>query len=265
MYDFHVHIIPNLIGDDGARTEEVSRRMLSQESEMGFEAAIAVSHLIPGEAYEPRESLLSKAAALSTGTFRLYAAHECYLTPHLPEIIRQRRAATLGGRYVLIELPMTGWIPDVHAHLKKIMDLGLTPVVSHPERCAGISEKPDRALELLHLGMFFQLNIGSLGDLSSASGRTAEWLLKHRCYHVAGTDAHSDGHRSPCLSKELKVLKTLVDDPYFSLLMQENAKRVIAGDGLRDCFDRIWEAEDVEVRPGACKIGRSLKKFLKRH
>jgi protein-tyrosine phosphatase len=262
MYDFHIHLLPNLVGDDGAKTIEISRHMLDQLVKTGFTAAISVCHLIPGEAYESKESLLKKAAAISTDTFRIYAAHECYLTPVLPEILKGGWAATISGKYVVIELPMTEWIPEINILMQEILNLGLIPVICHPERNSCISVDPNRALELLHLGVLFQLNLSSLRDLSSASGRTSQWLLKHKGYHVAGTDAHSDQWRSPRMTKELKTLKALVDETYFNLLMLENTERILSGFLAKDYFDGIWRADDFEYGQRGSKIIHNLKKFF---
>ncbi|SCZ76049.1 tyrosine-protein phosphatase [Acidaminobacter hydrogenoformans] len=259
MYDFHAHMLPNLLGDDGPKSKEISQRMISQASETGFSDVIAVSHLIPGEAYEPCASLVEKAAAQSTLELRLHGAHECYLMPELIKIIKNREAAVIGGRYILVELPMTNWMPNTLTILMDILSLGMTPVISHPERCEGIEREPDRALELLHIGAKLQLNLDSLKDKKSYKGRVALWLLKHRAYHVVGTDAHSDRRRSPLMSDELVTLKTLVGAVYFNFLLRGNPERMLRGADAVDGFDGIWEADDIETNQGTWDLHAKRK------
>jgi len=72
-------------------------------------------------------------------------------------------------------------------HFTKLLEKGLTPVITHPERNPIMQRTPQRILQWVELGLRNSGNRSSAltGQWGEAAWRTAEWLLKRDAVHVA--------------------------------------------------------------------------------
>lgn len=198
MYDLHSHLLPKIPGDDGAKSYDMAYQMARQSLRTGFSHVIATSHFVAGEPFGRREDLQAASRAISKFLLgkgmplEIIPAHEAYLTPELITHVKSREVILIGNRYLLLELPMTGWLRETFSLLAEMNALGIKIIIAHPERCAAIQENPDLAVEIIESGAYLQLNLGSLKYTNTLSGRTALKLLKYNMYHFIGTDAHSD-------------------------------------------------------------------------
>lgn len=251
MFDFHSHILPNVPGDDGARSFDMARNMARQSADAGFTNVLATSHFVPGEPFGKRSELLNMARAFmnvinkNEKLINIVPAHEVYLTPEIMTYIRNSDILLISNKAVLIELPMTEWLKETLRLITEIQDLGIRVIVAHPERCAAVAEDPECAIDLIDCGAFLQLNLASLRNPKSKTGRAARALLKYQAYHFVGTDAHNHSSRSPLMQHELELLKLLTTPEYFELITKTNPDNAFRGFGFYNHFnDKMADFKD---------------------
>ena len=88
---------------------------------------------------------------------------ENHLDEALPAEIEVGRALTMnGGRYILIEMPFFGRPAYIERTLDAVMDMGLTPVLAHPERIEAFQHEPDTLARFVGRGMLSQITSGSV-------------------------------------------------------------------------------------------------------
>lgn len=207
MLDLHVHVLPGI--DDGPRTMEDALALARALAEDGIEHIVATPHIYPGvfdnsatrigEAFDEFQVAVSDAGIDLTMTW----AAEVRICPEVLDWIELRRLPMLNGSLVgpstaLIELP-DGQIPVGTDKLMGMMlDLGITPLMAHPERNKAVMEQSTRLEALRRLGCKFQVTAGSLlGDFGSRAQTTAQKLLDAGWVDVIATDSHNRSSRRP--------------------------------------------------------------------
>jgi protein-tyrosine phosphatase len=268
MYDIHSHLLPNVPGDDGASSHDMTYRMARQSLNAGFSHVLATSHFIAGEPYGKREDLIISARVISKFLqtkgmdLQIVPAHEAYLMPELIHHIKKGEVILIANRYLLLELPMSGWMSETFSLIADLQELGIKIIIAHPERCSAITEKPELAVELIDSGAYLQLNLGSLKSPSSSTGRTARKLLKYKMYHFVGSDAHNDTKRSPQVGDSLEIMKSLTSQDYFERLTRLNPERAFKGFEVDNSFDETWSSFEDAKLSAAVMLKESFWKRL---
>ena len=105
--------------------------------------------------------------------------------------VARERAVTLNGsRYILVEFPRQVAAPTVEHALALVLEIGLVPVVAHPERyrCC----RPDLARRWKELGALLQLD-GPTLFMPRTRGVRARELMAHGLGDIIAADNHGDG------------------------------------------------------------------------
>ena len=191
MIDYHCHILPGC--DDGAATVAESLEMARLLAAAGFREVCCTPHCIRGSYDNTPEQVrtavvfLQKELDRAGIAVRLQPGMEYYLDEYfldLPEL------QTLGDSdLVLVEAPGQANPKAVQAGLEKVLALGLTPLVAHPERSEIFLSSP-APLASRH-EVLLQGNLGSFtGFYGPQVQRCAYDLLRVGSYTVVGSDAH---------------------------------------------------------------------------
>ncbi len=222
MIDIHSHLLPGV--DDGARTFEVSARVLARFAADGVEAVVCTPHLLASQVGSApierhREILaelrnhLPEAPALLLGWEIMLDVPGADLTP---------RWLGLGGsRAVLVEFPRTGIPPRALAEFRRLRASGIVPVLAHPERYVGCSASHVR--EWRSAGVAIQCDAAIFGGDGSVS-RLARTLLLEGLIDCIASDNHGD-RRSLAVAREW--LLDLGADEAAELLTAVNPGRLI--------------------------------------
>ena len=174
-------------------------------------------------------SLLSRANI----SLEIQSGAEHFLTPELVTQIESKHAPLLGeGPYILIELPFGDrplYAGDV---LKRIMALGIRPVLAHPERYNWVQHDPSAIMPLLEANVTLQCTAASiLGHYGSRVQRTAEQLFHWGAYQLVGSDLHRPGQPRRLLDMERAVFDLSGEHTAWTLF-HENPNRVLNGEPL---------------------------------
>lgn len=196
--DFHSHILPGL--DDGATDLDNSVALASAMSDWGFERITCTPHItnkfrntpdMIRAAFEQLQEILYVRGV----DVELKMSAEYRLVPETwPEVLEKNWLMPIEDRFVLMELPIFNPedIKDIKPleEFKKVISLGLTPLLPHPERYFYLSEK--ELMSYLEAGVRIQSNYGSLAGLyGDKAQQNARSLVDQGLVSYYGTDMHN--------------------------------------------------------------------------
>ena len=237
MIDLHTHILPYF--DDGARSPAEAVAMARLAAGDGISHLVGTPHIISLIGLERRQNALP----LSTRDLQrqldsegipvtIIPGAEVHMADALVDAVKSGSPFTIGGkgRHVLLEPPF-GPLPRQAPDLvKRLAKRGITAIIAHPERCAGIREDPRLMEQLAEAGALAQITADSLLlDPRDPSRITAELLLKHGLAQFIASDAHDPLDRPPQLSRAFAAAVALLGDEPARRLVLDNPRLVIEG------------------------------------
>lgn len=233
MIDMHAHILPGI--DDGAKDTKETLLMLKEAREAGFTDVLATSHYVEGK-YEfnkvDREYIINaitKKIEEENINIKIHVGAEGYITNNLPELIEKKVIPTLANsRYILFELPMRAKIMNVEDIIIRIHELGLIPIIAHPERYEIVKDNPNIVARWIELGALMQSNYGSI--LNAYGNKNKETLLKllnADAVHFLGTDTHYKGGFYTQMNTIKSLLIKEIGEEKLDVLSYKNPKKVL--------------------------------------
>lgn len=196
VIDLHTHILPGV--DDGARSLEEARGMALEAAREGVSVLAATPHV--------RDDYPTTAEMMEEGVAELRADFveqgipvdvlpgaeiDIGLLWALPPEELRRMTLAQTGRYLLLEMPYRGWPVALDSAVTRLVEMGITPLLAHPERNPEVQDRPERLRRLVEAGALAQVTAGSLkGGLDRASQAAAIRLLELGLTHVLASDTH---------------------------------------------------------------------------
>ncbi len=235
MIDLHCHILPGL--DDGPGTDEEALEMCRIAWEDGIRQVVAMPHTLNGVYYNDGQTVLKAVEALnrmlqgrSLG-LEILPGSDVRVDPGLKALLRDGRVMSINntGKAVMLELPDYFPPGPMARFLEALLDEGILPVLSHPERCAQFR---DRGLlrEMVGLGAVTQVTAMSLtGEFSREIQGVTRSFLEEGLVHVIASDAHSGRHRPPVLSRAVAVASEVLGEEAARALVLDNPRAIIRG------------------------------------
>ena len=206
MIDLHCHLLPGV--DDGSRSVEQSVRVLTSMQESGVSAVCLTPHHTVGNVSrgipEAHDTAFAALSAAAPAGITLHRGVELMLDrPVTPEIRDRREIRIAGTRYILVEFSRLTALPSISNALYQIVQLGLIPLLAHPERYAACSTEAVRHWK--SLGAIMQVDATTLLT-ARGRGRRARDLLAAGLADIIAADNHGDdrllgaGYRFLCES-----------------------------------------------------------------
>ena len=196
--DFHSHILPGL--DDGARDLDDSLMLASAMKGWGFERVYCTPHINAlyrntPESIRPAFEQLQEALSTHNIDLDIRMSAEYRLVPETwPDVLEKGWLMPIEDKYILMELPISrrSEMKNISPmeEFRKIVSMGLTPILPHPERYGYLSH--DELLEFVDIGVKIQCNYGSLAGLyGHEAEEIAGSLVKEGIVSFFGTDMHN--------------------------------------------------------------------------
>ncbi len=231
MIDLHNHLLPGV--DDGARSVAQSLRVLATFANQGVGAVCLTPHLLASDAAGGRPAAhdLAYAALLAAAptTPRLHRGAEIMLDRPLPPSVARQRAVTLNGtQFVLVEFTRMVTFQTAAAALAHVVEIGLTPVLAHPERYACCT--PEVVRRWRALGAVMQVD-GTTLATSRGRGARARALVAEGLADILAGDNHGDD-RSLATAREF--LREHGGAVQAGLLLDVNPAAILAGGNLEE-------------------------------
>ncbi|MBI5118036.1 tyrosine protein phosphatase [Candidatus Poribacteria bacterium] len=218
---------------------EESLAMCRMAAEDGAVAIVVSPHMFNDAYNVTREDILRGVALLQR---RLQAENvrltirpgaDVRVVPDLDGLLRQGLVMTLGnsGKYLLVELPQDVLPMGLSQLLFSIQLLGITPIISHPERILDVQEDPSVMIEFVEAGNMVQLTAASItGDLGDRPQKCAFALISGRLAHLVASDAHSIHGRPPGLSQAAARMQKLLPPEEVEDILFHRPLRILAGE-----------------------------------
>ena len=243
MVDIHAHILPGL--DDGSDRTLTSLRMAELAVRSGVTDLIATPHSNQRGRFEnyASESLtaqfhrLKEAVSREKLDLRLHLGMEVYATSDLTQLYRDGMLLTLAGsRYLLMEFNFHDDAYYMERVLRDVLDLGVTPILAHPERYQALQALPDIMVDWVRCGVHLQINKGSLsGFFGRESFRLAVTMLEHDLASFVASDAHRADQRTPVLLDTYRWIASHYSEHLADRLLRRNPERVLRNEPLLEC------------------------------
>lgn len=216
MIDVHTHILPGL--DDGAKTPEISLKMLRMERDQGVDTVVLTPHFYryrerPEWFFERRmksclqlrEYLQEQVDEAEIETLpNLVLGCEVAWVPNLAEWDCLPELCIGNTKNLLLELPFTPWNDMLSRQIYDLMGkTGITPVIAHLERYLKI-QPWERVAEILSLGVPVQISADAFLKLftrKNSFNALTQWA------HIVASDCHDTDKRLPCLGPAMEIIQ----------------------------------------------------------
>ncbi len=236
LIDLHTHILPGL--DHGSADWDETMAMARIAAADGIAVLAVTPHVnfefpnAPGVIREATSEFRERLAAVGV-PLDARVGGDYHLTPEL--LAQADGIITLGdnGCYFLLEFPATVVPPNALDILRRFIERGLRPVITHPERNPHLAARPKLLEEMVKAGCLIQVTAGSLtGLFGPPTRKAAETILRAGLCHLVASDAHWATERSPLLSPALFVMRELIGPAAAERIMFANPQRVLRGEPL---------------------------------
>jgi protein-tyrosine phosphatase len=256
MVDIHCHILPGL--DDGADKMETSIQMAEAAIADGVTHVVGTPHANSHYKFdlERNRQLRDELQAAIGNRLTLATGCDFHLNfENLQDLEKNPHKYTINQKnYLLVEFADFSIPPSMDDTMHRLHLMGLSPIITHPERNAMLRTKPERMYRWLHQGSYVQITAQSITGRfgSSAQQRAEQWLDEDRVHFIA-SDAHNLTGRPLQLRAAYDVVAERRGEDVAKALFRENPLAAFEGRSLP------YEPEPVD--PSA-KPYRKRKRFF---
>lgn len=237
IVDVHSHILPNV--DDGAGNLQEAISMIQMEYEQGVRKIILTPHYRRGYFEVSREKVRNQFRELSAQLeqieleMQLYLGCEFYRQNEIVRLVESDRSFRMAdSRYVLLEFMPTDLADTIVRYTVELLINGYRPVIAHVERYQAFRDEK-LIQRLVNSGAYLQVNAGSIiGQNGWNKKRFCKKLLREKCVHFVGSDAHNMRSRVPCMGACAEYLKKKIGQEETKRLLSRNPEMMLSGEFL---------------------------------
>jgi len=206
-------------------------------AEDGVQIVVATPHVYD-EAGRPEPEVIRQLTAQLNVlleqeglNLRVLPGAEVRTATDLVEEVKAGRVLTIGdlGKYLLVELPPSGYPVFATELFFRLQLVGITPIVAHAERVDTFRTTPKLLEEFVTRGYPMQVNAGCLaGREGPAVHALALRLIRRGAATLIGSDGHDSRDRKPLLSVAQRALRH--DPALFRRLTHDNPLELLKGE-----------------------------------
>ncbi len=235
--DIHSHIFPGV--DDGSPDMEESLRMAELACSGGSRIVVATPHFNPSDPYAV-SFLSNKSMRKELSRFRkllserdipltIACGMELLCTEDAMDAVLDKRVVTLNKTdYLLVEFLFDSDPAFVIYMLKSLSEIGIIPVLAHPERYFFVQRDPQMIYDWVLSGCIMQCNRGSvLGGFGKAEQDTVMALLDRDLVHCIASDAHGSSSRIPYMADVYDFIENRYGKMRAKRLMFDNPGKIL--------------------------------------
>lgn len=241
MIDLHCHILPEM--DDGSQSLEMSLQMCQIARQNGIKHIVCTPHIETagdiGGFLRARDEKLAELQDIINRRdmgISLYPGAEVYVDDDIYFSSGLKRLAINGSRYILVEFSFRNVsMKRFIGYLNAILDMGLIPIVAHPERYEYFQFDYDAVNNLIRNGVLFQINAASLASLDGPQEFELAYALAYTgAASFIGTDAHSSRFRMNDLLNMMNFFPPDISQQNMQMMVHDTAKCVLQDTPLPD-------------------------------
>lgn len=237
--DVHCHCLAGFDDGPSGRLEMLSlcRSLVAD----GISRVVATPHQLgrfegryEGDQIREAVGILNDCCAQAEIPLTVLPGADVRVDERIPELIDSGAVLTVadGRRYLLLELPHEVFI-DPQALMEDLSRMGVTTVITHPERHMFLARNPDYVQRWAPLGPCLQITTASFGGGFGRLAQEAAWAFVRAPMPVlVATDAHDTGGRAPRMSEACRLLGRRLGRTVAQMLCLDNPRRVVEGEDL---------------------------------
>lgn len=231
--DIHNHCLPEV--DDGADSLEDSLEMLRISERSGVGQIIVTPHYHYRRGHAPADKVCEKIAFLNQCAkeqnikVHLYSGNEIYYCHDIVQLLDEHMMLTMAeSQYALIEFSPSAAYEQMRNGLYKVIAGGYHPILAHADRVDTLVDQIYQMDELIHMGVYIQINLRSVKtEGSHAVRKFVKTAVKNDMVHFFATDAHHASVRTPDTADDVKYIQRKYGQNLLDLTMYENPMKVI--------------------------------------
>ncbi|HMK28182.1 MAG TPA: CpsB/CapC family capsule biosynthesis tyrosine phosphatase [Terriglobales bacterium] len=235
MVDIHCHLLPHV--DDGAESWEIAVGMCRMAQQDGIRHIVATPHANDEFSYDraAHAALLQQLRERVAGSVRLSLGCDFHFSyENIQDAMANPERYTIEDTpYLLVELSDFAVPPGISDSLLRFLSIGISPIITHPERNPILQRTPERILKWVDLGCAVQVTASAFtGRWGKKARQVAEMLLKRHAVHVLASDAHDLEDRQPILSAARDIVARLSSAETAAMLVEQNPQAIVNGEDL---------------------------------
>lgn len=235
MVDIHCHILPAL--DDGAKSLDESVEMAEMAIADGITHVVATPHASSEFRFDFDlvQKRCGELQARLGDRLKLATGCDFHLNMENLQDIRSNPAkySINQKRYLLVEFADFAIPPTADVTLHELQLLGLSPIITHPERNALLRSQPQRLLGWLRQGCCVQVTAQSLlGKWGESAKKQVEEWLGQKIVHFFASDAHNTTQRPLRLTEAYEVVVARWGESLAQSLFRDNPLAAFEGRDL---------------------------------
>ncbi len=181
--DLHSHLLFGV--DHGVQTRDLYRALLLEYRRNGIGTLVFTPHLfhpsVKTRVENIRENFRLATEDASKVGIRTLLGAELYLDSQL-----EVKTIPIGGRYALVEFPVSGKPVALERKLRQLVDQGLEPIIAHVERYPWLKPQSETFQMFRDMGAWIQVNV------SGVENRTALPYIQRDLVDIIADDNHGD-------------------------------------------------------------------------
>lgn len=235
MVDIHCHLLPGI--DDGAKDWAAAAEMCRMAAADGIKAIVCTPHANDTYAYDRNLNMetLTELKKRIGDVLDLRLGCDFHLSfDNVESAMEDPDRFTIAGTdYLLVEFSDFSIPPAIYDSLMRFVTMGLTPIVTHPERNMLMQRRPETVLRLAKMGCAVQVTAGAFtGRWGEGAKRACEWLLEREAVHIVASDAHDTVSRPPLLSPARDYVGEQYGSELAEALFDANPRAIIYNEPL---------------------------------
>jgi len=231
LVDIHSHVLPGL--DDGAQTLEETLTMLRMAEGAGTTDIVATPHANSMFHFDRAriDALVAEVRLSYTGSLRIHVGCDFHLSfENVQAALQDPTPFTINrGPYLLVEfadivMPNSGEI------LQRLVESGLHPIITHPERNGMLQEHLDWLERWVEEGSFVQVTAHSFLGLFGSRAKRSSWTMAQKgLVHFVASDAHDVERRTTRLDEAYAAVKERMGEKEARRLFVDNPGAAVSG------------------------------------
>lgn len=218
--DMHSHLIPGI--DDGSADMDTSVTMIKEMKALGYRKLITTPH-ISSDFYPNTPEILQNGVTLLNEKLQeeniritIDVAAEYMIDDGFTKLFEKGLLQTFSNNYLLVELPHYQAPPNLYEITFDLQIKGYRIMLAHPERYLFWINDFKKFEDLKNRGVYFQMNINSLGGyFSKEVKKQAEKLIDADMIDFLGSDLHNLNY--------LQLLKDSLFEPYLEKVINSGS------------------------------------------
>ena len=241
MIDIHAHILPGV--DDGAADMDSALEMAAMAVESGVSTLVVTPHCMD---YAHRKNFWDQQLEMEIANFRhrlkqenipleIMPGMEIFGNHRTPQYIKQGKMIGLNHSYYpLIEFAFYNYASQATEILGELINMGLRPVIAHPERYRYVQDDPAILNMWTEMGCLLQINKGSLlGSFGRTEQALAFEMVGRGFATAVASDAHTPVMRTTWMKDVQRLLREEFSPSTAKKLLETNPAKILKNEKIR--------------------------------